>query len=36
MNILSFESEAGKEFRSIVKGNNFMTPKIEDYEEFLN
>lgn len=31
MKLLPFESEIGKQFREVVKGNNFMTPIIVGY-----
>ena len=31
MKLLPFESEIGKQFREVVKGNNFMTPKLLGY-----
>lgn len=31
MKLLPFESEIGKQFRGVVKGNNFMTPIIVGY-----
>lgn len=31
MKLLPFESEIGKQFREVVKGNNFMTPRLLGY-----